>query len=185
VSSAGSLRLGCSPRPTTRKPGGRAQVLTVDICSARRRRTAEARCVGTREGVPHLRRDRQGDRGSRAHEGASRRLHDVPDRPRRRASSKARSTSVSPHEQPLVEEEVKAAPKARPSTVEPSLDSLRLYLREIGKVPLLTADQEVYLAKRIRARRHGREDADDRGQPAPRRVRSRRATSAAGSRSST
>jgi RNA polymerase primary sigma factor len=34
-------------------------------------------------------------------------------------------------------------------TVEPSLDSLRLYLREIGKVPLLTADQEVSLAKRI------------------------------------
>jgi RNA polymerase primary sigma factor len=34
-------------------------------------------------------------------------------------------------------------------TVEPSLDSLRLYLREIGKVPLLTADQEIYLAKRI------------------------------------
>ena len=33
--------------------------------------------------------------------------------------------------------------------MEPSLDSLRLYLREIGKVPLLTADQEVYLAKRI------------------------------------
>src|SRR6185436_3472596 len=34
-------------------------------------------------------------------------------------------------------------------TVEPSLDSLRLYLREIGKVALLTADQEVSLAKRI------------------------------------
>jgi RNA polymerase primary sigma factor len=34
-------------------------------------------------------------------------------------------------------------------SVEPSLDSLRLYLREIGKVPLLTADQEVSLAKRI------------------------------------
>ena len=34
-------------------------------------------------------------------------------------------------------------------TVEPSLDSLRLYLREIGKVPLLTAEQEVSLAKRI------------------------------------
>ncbi len=53
-----------------------------------------------------------------------------------------------PHEQPLVEEEVKSAPKLD-LTVEPSLDSLRLYLREIGKVPLLTADQEVYLAKRI------------------------------------
>jgi RNA polymerase primary sigma factor len=34
-------------------------------------------------------------------------------------------------------------------TVEPSLDSLRLYLRSIGKVELLTADQEVDLAKRI------------------------------------
>ena len=51
-----------------------------------------------------------------------------------------------PYEQPLVEEE--KAPKLD-LTVEPSLDSLRLYLREIGKVPLLTADQEVYLAKRI------------------------------------
>jgi RNA polymerase primary sigma factor len=51
-----------------------------------------------------------------------------------------------PHEQPEPEEE--KAPKLDLS-VEPSLDSLRLYLREIGKVPLLTADQEVYLAKRI------------------------------------
>jgi RNA polymerase primary sigma factor len=54
-----------------------------------------------------------------------------------------------PHEQPaLAEDDTKAAPKLD-LTVEPSLDSLRLYLREIGKVPLLTADQEVYLAKRI------------------------------------
>jgi RNA polymerase primary sigma factor len=34
-------------------------------------------------------------------------------------------------------------------TVEPSLDSLRLYLRSIGQVDLLTASQEVELAKRI------------------------------------
>src|ERR1700736_6191508 len=56
-----------------------------------------------------------------------------------------------PHEQPQLaatEEDAKNAPKLD-LTVEPSLDSLRLYLREIGKVPLLTADQEVYLAKRI------------------------------------
>jgi RNA polymerase primary sigma factor len=64
-----------------------------------------------------------------------------------------------PHEQPIVPpEEVAAAPKLD-LTVEPSLDSLRLYLREIGKVPLLTADQEVSLAKRIergdeRAKQH-------------------------------
>ena len=64
-----------------------------------------------------------------------------------------------PHEQPIVTpEEVATAPKLD-LTVEPSLDSLRLYLREIGKVPLLTADQEVSLAKRIergdeRAKQH-------------------------------
>ena len=53
-----------------------------------------------------------------------------------------------PHEEPVPVEEEKAAPKLDLS-VEPSLDSLRLYLREIGKVPLLTADQEVSLAKLI------------------------------------
>jgi RNA polymerase primary sigma factor len=44
-----------------------------------------------------------------------------------------------------------AAPK-KPEidlTVEPSLDSLRLYLRSIGRVDLLTAEQEVTLARRI------------------------------------
>ena len=35
------------------------------------------------------------------------------------------------------------------TTVEPSLDSLRLYLRSIGRVPLLNADEEVALARRI------------------------------------
>jgi RNA polymerase primary sigma factor len=44
-------------------------------------------------------------------------------------------------------------------TVEPSLDSLRLYLRSIGRVDLLTADQEIELAKGIergdmQAKRH-------------------------------
>jgi RNA polymerase primary sigma factor len=59
---------------------------------------------------------------------------------------------------PTVGEEKVVAPKLDLS-VEPSLDSLRLYLREIGKVALLTADQEVSLAKRIergdmRAKQH-------------------------------
>jgi RNA polymerase primary sigma factor len=54
-----------------------------------------------------------------------------------------------PHEQPaLAEDDARTAPRLD-LTVEPSLDSLRLYLREIGKVPLLTADQEVSLAKRV------------------------------------
>ena len=56
-----------------------------------------------------------------------------------------------PHEQPALAEpeEANAKTPKLDLTVEPSLDSLRLYLREIGKVPLLTADQEIYLAKRI------------------------------------
>jgi RNA polymerase primary sigma factor len=54
-----------------------------------------------------------------------------------------------PHEQPQPEDEKAAAAPKLDLSVEPSLDSLRLYLREIGKVPLLTADQEVSLAKRI------------------------------------
>jgi RNA polymerase primary sigma factor len=47
---------------------------------------------------------------------------------------------------------VEPAAKKEPDidlTVEPSLDSLRLYLRSIGRVELLTADQEVSLAKRL------------------------------------
>ena len=57
-------------------------------------------------------------------------------------------THKTPHHEPIQTEEDKVAPKLDLSH-EPSLDSLRLYLREIGKVPLLTADQEVTLAKRI------------------------------------
>jgi RNA polymerase primary sigma factor len=54
-----------------------------------------------------------------------------------------------PHEPPPPEDEKAVAAPKLDLTVEPSLDSLRLYLREIGKVNLLTADQEVTLAKRI------------------------------------
>jgi RNA polymerase primary sigma factor len=54
-----------------------------------------------------------------------------------------------PREQPaLVEDDGKRAPKLDLS-VEPSLDSLGLFIREVGRVPLLTADQEVTLAKRV------------------------------------
>ncbi len=57
-------------------------------------------------------------------------------------------THRHPPQEQLPAPEEEKGPKLDLS-VEPSLDSLRLYLREIGKVPLLTADQEVYLAKRI------------------------------------
>jgi RNA polymerase primary sigma factor len=53
--------------------------------------------------------------------------------------------------EPAPPEGTAAAPK-KPEidlTVEPSLDSLRLYLRSIGRVELLTAHEEVSLARRI------------------------------------
>jgi RNA polymerase primary sigma factor len=54
------------------------------------------------------------------------------------AAAEARSKSAETPKKPEID-----------LTVEPSLDSLRLYLRSIGRVPLLTAQQEVELAKRI------------------------------------
>src|SRR5262245_27985490 len=50
---------------------------------------------------------------------------------------------------PAPEEQVQAQQAQIDLTVEPSLDSLRLYLRSIGKVELLTAAEEVALAKSI------------------------------------
>jgi RNA polymerase primary sigma factor len=54
-----------------------------------------------------------------------------------------------PYDQPAHVEDEAKLPPSFDAAVEPSLDSLRLYLGEIGKVPLLRADQEVYLAKRV------------------------------------
>jgi RNA polymerase sigma factor (sigma-70 family) len=42
-----------------------------------------------------------------------------------------------------------------------SSDPVRMYLKEIGKVSLLTAEQEVYLAKRIEAGEFARQQLDD------------------------
>ena len=53
-------------------------------------------------------------------------------------------------EQPTtVERPAGARKSAVDLTVEPSVDSLRLYLRSIGRVQLLTAEKEVALAQRI------------------------------------
>ncbi|HEX2070624.1 MAG TPA: RNA polymerase sigma factor RpoD [Thermoleophilaceae bacterium] len=65
--------------------------------------------------------------------------------------SKDDRAAVASHE-PSSSAAAEPAAKKEPDidlTVEPSLDSLRLYLRSIGRVELLTADQEVSLAKRL------------------------------------
>jgi RNA polymerase primary sigma factor len=56
------------------------------------------------------------------------------------ASAAHRNSETDPDQRKKVEVDL---------TVEPSLDSLRLYLRAIGRVSLLTAEQEVMLARRI------------------------------------
>jgi RNA polymerase primary sigma factor len=66
-------------------------------------------------------------------------------------SSDGRPVTAEPADENGATEKAAAALK-KPQldlTVEPSLDSLRLYLRSIGRVELLSADQEVGLAKRI------------------------------------
>jgi RNA polymerase primary sigma factor len=56
-------------------------------------------------------------------------------------------THTHPPPEPAEPEEKQAA--TLDLGVEPSLDSVRLFMRAIGQVPLLTADQEVRLAKRV------------------------------------
>ncbi len=58
----------------------------------------------------------------------------------RRSAERAGEAEVEPEGRRRVEVDL---------TVEPSLDSLRLYLRSIGRVELLTAEEEVALARRI------------------------------------
>jgi RNA polymerase primary sigma factor len=73
------------------------------------------------------------------------------------SAEKAEDEDESPEEALDVDEERKFLSNPRAFqrqaeldlTVEPSLDSLRLYLRSIGRVALLTKEQEVELAQRI------------------------------------
>ncbi|MEW2436661.1 RNA polymerase sigma factor [Streptomyces caniferus] len=51
----------------------------------------------------------------------------------------------------MIVEEIIPEPAPRPETGSPSSDLFRQYLREIGRIPLLTAAEEVELARRVEA----------------------------------
>ena len=76
---------------------------------------------------------------------------------RRRAPTErgvpARQSRVArrPYDEPDEELVCSAGPRGKTHTEGGSFDPVRMYLKEIGKVPLLTAEQEVMLAKRIEA----------------------------------
>ena len=89
------------------------------------------------------------------------------------------SAGESEPAEPGPREPVETAKRELDLTVEPSLDSLRLYLRAIGRVPLLTRDRGGRAREAHRARRHGRQAARWSRRTCASSSRSRRATSGA------
>ena len=81
----GSFASQVGQPPTRHARESRGAVLTVDISLPEVEELHKLVQNGIEQGLPHLRRDRPGPRGGRAHEGAGRGLLHVPDRPRRRA----------------------------------------------------------------------------------------------------
>jgi RNA polymerase primary sigma factor len=63
------------------------------------------------------------------------------------------------------ESEIAATRSTRTHSEGGSFDPVRMYLKEIGKVPLLTAEQEVTLAKRIEAGLNATQTLEGEGEP--------------------
>ena len=155
-----------APRPPTRE--SRGPVLTVDIALPEVEELQKLVQHGQEKGLPHVRRDRRRPRGGRSDEGADRGLLHLPDRPFDRAR-RGRAVQVAA---------ARAAGARRGREVGAEARPHRRALARLAP-PLPARDRQGAAADRRpgdlpgeadRARRHGREDADDRGEPAPRRL---------------
>src|SRR4051812_25494959 len=80
---------------------------------------------------------------------ATRRIRLVSPRLPRRRSALALSTGENSAEKPQVSLSADSEP-ATPKRTESTRDALQLYLREIGQVKLLTAEEELTLASRVK-----------------------------------
>ncbi|MCP3817595.1 RNA polymerase sigma factor [Streptomyces sp. A3M-1-3] len=67
------------------------------------------------------------------------------------AAAAAEVVAEEPVDEPVEERAERPEPRGRPDTGGPSSDLFRQYLREIGRIPLLTAAEEVDLARRVEA----------------------------------
>ena len=101
---------------------------------------------------------------------------DIEDMASEKPAKVARTAAADPEEDfEWDDDESEALKKARrDAELTPSADSVRAYLKQIGKVPLLNAEQEVELAKRIEAGLYATERlrlVDESGESMPRQLR--------------
>jgi RNA polymerase primary sigma factor len=106
--------------------------------------------------VEELQLEDQRRAGARVEPEPAARRHTAEHRP----SASHRPGAPSTARRPLEDEHPERAALRHTSTEGGSFDPVRMYLKEIGKVPLLTAEQEVMLAKRIEAGVHANERLD-------------------------
>ena len=155
-------------RNSVNRAGGWGQLLTVDISLPEIEELHKLVEKGKEKGFLTYDEIVNGARGGRAHEGAARGLLHLPDRPRRRARRGRAAQDAAARAAARRGREGRRA-EARPH--RRALARLAAALPARDRQGAAAHRRPGGLAREAdRARRHGREDADDRGEPPPRRL---------------